>query len=399
MKVTWNEQEKCIQLDSKRYQKLIRQPRVVKDHIEFAVQVVGLARLNGNPKEVNKIYSDFIGGSVAQAYKVYNKLLYKYYYYTLDSKIRQIIWSPVKNKSLQRAVRLQTFQKDTLNTMNTVIADGITNVLPIVHYTKKSPHELKKYFGKGVWKSLCNNTFHRNRMLVQWGYILKWEHTPTLPDAKTISNVPTSLLMWYNPRIDIYIEDFNRLSKGHWTDYAWMEGFYDVFVDTKDMKLKLEEKWNPSRYSSFEELKKEHDAVTERFRIKEAKEREKRILEYSVEFEWLKDYPDELKLVDEDGNIFSAHLLRSKQKIHEEGDAMHHCVGSYADNVADGRYLVYSISMNGERYSTLGLEALYTHPSWRFSQHYKKRNQPVDQAGAEKLAKLVEHKVNSQGNF
>jgi hypothetical protein len=41
--------------------------------------------------------------------------------------------------------------------------------------------------------------------------------------------------------------------------------------------------------------------------------------------------------------------------LYREGVFMHHCIGTYADKVLDGRYCVYSIRRNGERVASAGL--------------------------------------------
>src|SRR5262249_9478277 len=41
--------------------------------------------------------------------------------------------------------------------------------------------------------------------------------------------------------------------------------------------------------------------------------------------------------------------------LYREGVFMHHCIGTYADEVRDGRYCVYSIRQDGERVATAGL--------------------------------------------
>ena len=41
--------------------------------------------------------------------------------------------------------------------------------------------------------------------------------------------------------------------------------------------------------------------------------------------------------------------------LYREGASMHHCIGTYADEVRGGRYYVYSIRRDGERLATAGL--------------------------------------------
>jgi len=47
--------------------------------------------------------------------------------------------------------------------------------------------------------------------------------------------------------------------------------------------------------------------------------------------------------------------IENSADLYREGASMHHCVGTYADEVRAGRYYVYSICRDGERVATAGL--------------------------------------------
>jgi hypothetical protein len=51
--------------------------------------------------------------------------------------------------------------------------------------------------------------------------------------------------------------------------------------------------------------------------------------------------------------------LRTPQDLHEEGEAMNHCVGTYSYEVARGNCLIYSVRHGGRRVATLELRWVY----------------------------------------
>ena len=52
--------------------------------------------------------------------------------------------------------------------------------------------------------------------------------------------------------------------------------------------------------------------------------------------------------------------LQTGKALHAEGAAMHHCVASYWENVAEGKSRIYSIRENGSRVATLELTSWLT---------------------------------------
>ena len=57
---------------------------------------------------------------------------------------------------------------------------------------------------------------------------------------------------------------------------------------------------------------------------------------------------------------FSFVALQTGKAVHAEGAAMHHCVASYWENVAEGKSRIYSIRENGSRIATLELTSWLT---------------------------------------
>ena len=52
--------------------------------------------------------------------------------------------------------------------------------------------------------------------------------------------------------------------------------------------------------------------------------------------------------------------LQTGKAVHAEGAAMHHCLASYWENVAEGKSRIYSIRENGSRVATLELTSWLT---------------------------------------
>ena len=101
-------------------------------------------------------------------------------------------------------------------------------------------------------------------------------------------------------------------------------------------------------------------------------------------------------------NGWTATLLTKGEDILAEGLAMHHCVAAYADSVAEGKYLIYSIKKDGERYSTLAYSHYRMRPTTKieeayypaamhttFNQHYKVCNKIVDNPNALELQQFI----------
>jgi hypothetical protein len=72
-------------------------------------------------------------------------------------------------------------------------------------------------------------------------------------------------------------------------------------------------------------------------------------------------------------------LLISEAEIKEEGLAMGHCVGLYAQSVKDKKYLVYSLrNPDGTRHSTLGFSVFHSRDSNDTSLIERKVNETID---------------------
>lgn len=262
-----------------------------------------------------------------------------------------------------------------LEVINQVIEDGNTNILPFVVFSGKDTQTLKKEFGKGLWKKVCKNSEHRNKMLFEATH---W---------KELTGFPTSVLQklkmlkYHGPELMYEIGKwYTKYFKGKWSTLSDSEfiKIVTVFRDTKQMAGQLG--YTFKHDMPYEEISKLHDKYVQAIR-------EKR---YSNErFNWLSE--NNIYSHHEQGE-YSATLLDSPLGIKEEGDFMRHCVASYIPNVANGGYLVYSVRKNSDQTSTIGY--IKTENGWKIHQHYGKCNSVIKELMEILVAKAVEMELN-----
>lgn len=279
------------------------------------------------------------------------------------------------------------------------LKDNQKNIIPILNRHGKTPQELKEELGKGLWKKLCANSFYRNNLIANttgiYERIIKW-------DSGALKG--------------------NRPHARHWAKnvckvpYAKMKGQYteevQLFLDTErmagNMGLPFNENWSKLK------MKEKHDEYMNiQIRDRE-EERKKRDELYRLKIEKLqsidlsKVYPKtEFEL---DG--VKATILTTYEQIQQEGVTMHHCVGSYAEEVMDGTYVVVHISGDSEE-STLGLSlsnkwvlesrlsqedgiiSTESVRSFTLNQHYGKCNSQVKSENHKAVVKVVIEYLNN----
>lgn len=136
----------------------------------------------------------------------------------------------------------------------------------------------------------------------------------------------------------------------------------DIYRDTQRMAVQLNIPFNP-KWSMGKMIEK-HEDFTHRINIGR----------YSPEK--LKSV-SKVKVKDLEYDGYRVTLLQSPLEIRTEGQVMKHCVGSYSSAVSEGNYLIYSITKEGVRSSTLGISINNTkddRKNYSFSQHYKHCN-------------------------
>lgn len=233
------------------------------------------------------------------------------------------------------------------------IADGLNHLLPFILYTGAPPQELRKMYGKNLWQRLCQNAVSRNKLLINItmsivnglfpGYR---EEVSSRDFLMHLNKMPTTAL--------------RRLYGNYMPDepqfYEWLAN--DLFHrqcsileyfrqhmrrvhtirDTINMCQQLGIRFDPTW--TFEQVQTMHDRHVRTIIRQEEKLSDE-------PFTWLEALTP-LNLGD-----FEIIPLKSPADLAEEGAIQHHCVKSYAPDVARQRYAVFAI--NGSERLTLGV--------------------------------------------
>lgn len=263
--------------------------------------------------------------------------------------------------------------------------DRLENILPFVVFYGKNPQELKEIFGKSLWKQLCKNSMTRNLYLAKYASRQTRYVGGGLRQLVSVGNKFPSYaikaggnwcLDWSEESLWIWESGLVE-TKGKVKHIPRGSYWMNCYRDTKRMALSLgktfNDKWTP------EKMESKHQEYVRAINA----------LKYSsTPFNHLKSFPvDNLT-----HGCFTATLCKSPLLVREEGDAMHHCVGSYADLVAQGKYLVYSIRKGDNRSSTLGIRV--DGDKYTFNQHYGHCNAPVNDEDEIKLSATILKQLN-----
>lgn len=223
------------------------------------------------------------------------------------------------------------------------LEDNQKNILPILSKYGKTPQELKDEFGKGLWKKLCANSFHRNSLIV----------CSPRPIDEAIGLDSGALKFANGAEAAHWVKNVCKIPYSRRNSRDWRD-FLTLFTDTKFMAMHYGQPFNPS-WSKLKMQEKHDEYMNIQIRDRE-EERKKRDELYRLKIEKLqsvdlsKVYPQiEFEL---DG--VRATILTTYEQIRQEGVTMHHCVGTYAEQAMDGTYVVVHISGDREE-STLGL--------------------------------------------
>lgn len=251
-------------------------------------------------------------------------------------------------------------------------SDNNTHLIPLIMKFQKSPQELRRMFGKGVWKRICKNTVSRNAAIAEWlfkrmAYNRDFDES-VVDKMKNILDVPTTLLAYSYP--SVVLRYLAKHKRGEWSKKNKLRPVVDLLGDTIQMA-------NLYGYATPDILK-----WSER-RLREEHERFTKIAyarKYSdVEFDWASKLPFGEFCFGE----YTVHPLLNAMDIGQEGLNMHHCVGSYVLQSQYGTYLVLSVRKGGERYSTIGMYMAISKQdefTLQFQQQYMQYNQalPMD---------------------
>ena len=267
--------------------------------------------------------------------------------------------------------------------------DGQKNILPLIMNQELPPQELRSVFGKGVWKKLARNSFHRNKLLVNYNDIpevMNYDSTALKIAYKHWSPKP-SAHHWLKHVVGVPYSKHNESD-------ASMK--LTTYSDTKDMAARLQlpfnEKWSLRK---MDEKHAEYSRLQQRLAEQRRIVRDKDYAERLVKLKAI-DLSTFYKQTTWEKDGVTATILTTYERIVEEGSEMHHCVSGYAERCLNKDYVVVSLT-DGTIRTTLGAHIdLGIDSSYRFSetQHYGKCNSRVEDERFISLANEVITSLN-----
>jgi hypothetical protein len=254
--------------------------------------------------------------------------------------------------------------------------DKIDNIIPISFFLGLTPKELKSTLGKGLWKKLCRNTFTRN-LLIAKSSRLGYYNESVLERIEVLNQLPSSVLKrGYKSPVQ-FSEAGVWLCNNNLHKREDIRNIQHIFDDTRNMASQVGKKFTPEKWS-LNKLREKHE-------------------EYSQIINDRKYSPQALPsmknitIKEDKYKGYSINLLESPLLIRNEGSEMHHCVGSYVDRVAIGDYLVYSVTKDEKKTSTLGINInkLAGKTTYSLSQQYGHCNSYVKGDEAEVAGYII----------
>lgn len=335
----------------------------------------------GHPKEFNARFTAAVECTPSKFLKLANALMYKVFVAKYSDKLVKNFalseYRPWKRSAISsaRLVKLES----AADKLQQAMGDGLWNITPFIYHLNKSPKELKEMFGKGLWSSLCKNSFTRNKLICAFGESRATNNVSTIKELNLVSSTLLRKFPSTYYEVPYVLKHLSFSRKG---EYAKVTDNDFLFVlETKRMADQLGEVFNPQW--SKRKMHEKHEQFS----------RDITARDYSDEpFSFVQDLPNSFSTEE-----FTCKLLDSKFKIALEGKEMHHCVASYADRSSRGEYLVYAVMQGDEKYSTIGFTRDKATGKVRIQQHYKRFNANVDHQGAKDIALLLESEINNQG--
>jgi hypothetical protein len=379
MQIEWDKEDNIIKVGEATFNRYVQ----YKDSKAWALYILSKHQIYPAPypkKTQNKEIADALKGSRTQLFAHFNALQKKVFIAPVYEIIKKIAYS--RNMWAANNIARINQNKDILLQ---AYKDKQYNILPILNYTGESPKDLKAKY-KNVWKNVTSNSLRKNIAIAKV--------ISTRSEEETIkifaSNLPSTLLRMKEINY-LNVDAIQYLAnnfKGEWNNKHKMitEGryFQEMAKMAKDQGKDVSTKWSVRR------VKEEHDKLVVTANKKK----------YStVPFIHLKDF--KVKQIEHEGYV--ATLLESPYDIYAEGSYMGHCVGMYSSYVASDNYLVYSVTKNGERSSTIGInitkherdvetvtgtEAIKTN-HYTLQQQYGRFNKTVTDVHEKEIANLL----------
>ncbi len=263
------------------------------------------------------------------------------------------------------------------------LANNESHLVPAILFFGTGVNQLKTGLGSQLWKTLCNNSFSRNRLIFLNAYrcgkfpdtmgvstystaILKkpklFNNTPEKykPIIENLSLLPTSILksIIFQKRTFRFetgtthsnflfcTQLFLRISttakkQRKLTDESFIDQAWQLIIDTYRMARRLNEPF--SLDWSERRIHREHNRLSHEYTKLLYPNH---LTEYQFTMPWV-------RVIGRDG--ITASLLTTPHSLAVEGSEMHHCVASYHDYVYSGHSIIFSLKDQHNVRSTLEL--------------------------------------------
>lgn len=250
-------------------------------------------------------------------------------------------------KSIRNRPSLVSNYERMKNVVSDCIKDKNENILPFILYFNKSPKSLKKYLGKGLWKSLCSNKLIENRKIVNLLSGRKNSKEYTLKVIGQLAPLEWDVLKLVRTSYQRDIILAKLKAKGDLPEHfdRW------VIFDVMWMKVEMGEIWNEN-WSAIR-WDREHQRC---LRVYDHEDLSHIKIDADLKFPKLEKFNNALNFK---GVGFSHYIIDTKNLFLNESRDMRHCIKSYLTRSYEGKYLVVHISTD-DCESTLGIKILKT---------------------------------------
>lgn len=281
---------------------------------------------------------------------------------------------------------------NNIDSIKSLEKDNLHHLVPIaIMLNCTSTQDMRKFFGKSMWKNICGNSLTRNTLIFKC-YQNNPSRDRTIIDM--INSLPSSILK-YSPSVvgkcitypELHHHCLNiirskRVSVD--TDRYDLIRDIDYLRDTVRLYRRVYdvghvEAVNVLARRSTKNVLALHDTL-----VQEGMSRRKP----SKDIEWVSKYDG----VDTNVKDYTFTIYNTTGDIVREGVDMRHCVGCYSDSVLNNNYLVISVRRGGKKVSTLGCKVV--EGELKFNQHYKAMNKHVGKE-LEGVANTIIYRLNN----
>ena len=279
--------------------------------------------------------------------------------------------------------------------------DGLDYLVPICIVFNKDTLQMKQHLGKGLWKNVCNSPPTKVGILSNYILAKRVSMLPSEVNLKGLVELPITLIK-YCPApayIDIdFLRYFANKFKGYYSDTAKIRQVCDIYHDTKRMQARLKRLSTDQNLfnedvdkMNWQTLTTYHDRLTELIMLQ-------RDAQAKTKFFFVDVVNSALENLKANITPYNVRILDTPLELKKEGQRMNHCVGVYGEVCKEGRNIIFSVSKNGEPYSTLQVvvdkKSRDSYNVFQVGQNYKRGNVPVED-DCKQFAKILVSLLNN----